>query len=160
MPGISGVHGTVTPGGRHVVTMVLCRVGCAGRGGPVWAGQARCADAVRGCPCGPAARSPRARTYGGQRRRSEHRLVAFTQVRWYMEVQAGAFCKTVGSAYVGSNPTPATSFRRSRPVTRDCVTGFSRERERLRRPLALGVGHAWARFRHLQLPDNADSDGF
>jgi hypothetical protein len=72
----------------------------------------------------------------------------------------GAVCKTVGSAYVGSNPTPATNFRRSKPVTRDCVTGFSRERERLRRPLALGVGHAWARFRHLQLPDIADSDGF
>jgi hypothetical protein len=30
-------------------------------------------------------------------------------VRWYMEVQAGAYCKTVGSAYVGSNPTPATT---------------------------------------------------
>ena len=26
-----------------------------------------------------------------------------------MEVQAGAVCKTVGSAYVGSNPTPATT---------------------------------------------------
>src|SRR5712672_657770 len=30
------------------------------------------------------------------------------QVRGYMEVQAVAVCKTVGSAYVGSNPTPAT----------------------------------------------------
>ena len=28
MPGTSGVHGTVTPGGRDVVTMVLCRAGC------------------------------------------------------------------------------------------------------------------------------------
>ncbi len=46
------------------------------------------------------------------------------QVRGYVEVQAGAYCKTVGSAYVGSNPTPATSFRRSEPVTLDCVTGF------------------------------------
>jgi hypothetical protein len=26
-----------------------------------------------------------------------------------MEVQAGEYCKTVGSAYVGSNPTPATT---------------------------------------------------
>jgi hypothetical protein len=26
-----------------------------------------------------------------------------------VEVQAGAGCKTVGSAYVGSNPTPATN---------------------------------------------------
>ena len=31
------------------------------------------------------------------------------QVRGYMEVQAVAVCKTVGSAYVGSNPTPATT---------------------------------------------------
>jgi len=31
------------------------------------------------------------------------------QVRGYVEVQAGAGCKTVGSAYVGSNPTPATT---------------------------------------------------
>ena len=57
-----------------------------------------------------------------------------------MEVQAGAFCKTVGSAYVGSNPTPATHFRRSKPVTLDCVTGVSRERERLRGPSAVPGG--------------------
>ena len=104
-----GVHGTVTPGGRHVVTMVLCRVGCVRRGGPVCAGQARCPDTVRGCPCGRAARSPRARTYSGQRRHSGHHPVASAQVRWYLEVQAGKYCKTVGSAYVGSNPTPATT---------------------------------------------------
>ena len=30
-------------------------------------------------------------------------------VRGHIEVQAGAYCKTVGSAYVGSNPTPATT---------------------------------------------------
>ena len=45
-----------------------------------------------------------------------------------------AVCKTAGSAYVRSNPTPATHLRRSEPVTLECVTGFSRERERLRRP--------------------------
>ncbi len=28
-----------------------------------------------------------------------------------MKVEAGAYCKTVGSAYVGSNPTPATPAR-------------------------------------------------
>ena len=33
----------------------------------------------------------------------------FTQVRDRIEVQVGAYCKTVGSAYVGSNPTPATT---------------------------------------------------
>jgi hypothetical protein len=32
MSGTSGVHGTVTPGGRHVATMVLYRAGCV-RGG-------------------------------------------------------------------------------------------------------------------------------
>ena len=109
MPGTSGVHSTVTAGGRHVVTMVPCHAACVRRGSPVCAGQARCADAVRGCPCGPAVRSPRARTYCGQRRCNGHRPVAFAQVRWYVEVQAGEYCKTVGSAYVGSNPTPATT---------------------------------------------------
>src|SRR5580658_1929447 len=66
------------------------------------------------------------------------------QVNGPVEWQVGAVCKTVGSAYVGSNPTPATRFRRSKPVTLDCVTGFSRERERLRRPSAVSVGYAWA----------------
>jgi hypothetical protein len=53
--------------------------------------------------------SPSARTYSGQRRRNKHRLAVFVQVREHIEVQAGAVCKTVGSAYVGSNPTPATT---------------------------------------------------
>src|SRR5437016_9545509 len=52
----------------------------------------------------------------------------------------GAVCKTVGSAYVGSNPTPATHFRRSEPVTPDCVTGFCGQNERLRKPSALFRG--------------------
>ena len=34
----------------------------------------------------------------------------FAQVRGHLEVQAVAVCKTVGSAYVGSNPTPATPW--------------------------------------------------
>ena len=68
------------------------------------------ADSVRGCPCDPAAGSPRSRTYSGQRRRGRHRLPVFAQVRDHVEVQAGAVCKTVGSAYVGSNPTPATTW--------------------------------------------------
>ena len=50
---------------------------------------------------------PGARTYGGRRRRSGHPLMVFTQVTG--QVKAGAGCKTVGSAYVGSNPTPATT---------------------------------------------------
>ncbi len=108
---------------------------------------ARCADSVRGCPCHPAAGSPRARTYSGQRRHREHRPVTFVQVRWHMEVQAGEVCKTVGSAYVGSNPTPATHFRRSKPVTLNCVTGFSRERERFSRPSAVSRGLCVGRLR-------------
>ena len=95
---------------------VSCRLRRAG--GPVWAGQARCADAVRGCPCGRAARSTRARTYSGQRRHSGHHPVTFAQVRWCMEVQAGEYCKTVGSAYVGSNPTPATISENGRLLRR------------------------------------------
>ena len=47
-------------------------------------------------------------------------FTASSQVSKYMT----AVCKTVGSAYVGPNRTPATHFRRSEPVTLDCVTGF------------------------------------
>ena len=57
-----------------------------------------------------------------------------------MEVQAVAVCKTVGSAYVGSNPTPATQKPRSEPVTPDGVTGFSAQNERLQKPSALFRG--------------------
>ncbi len=80
--------------------------------------------------------------------------VMFAQIRRGMEGQAGACCKTVGSAYVGSNPTPATSFRRSEPVTLDCVTGFSRERERLRRPSAVPRGPYVGRIRWLEATVN------
>src|SRR6266567_4970734 len=59
----------------------------------------------------------------------------------------GAVCKTVGSAYVGSNPTPATHFRRSEPVTLECVTGFSAERERLHGPSAVSRGLCVGRIR-------------
>jgi len=69
---------------------------------------ADCADGVRGCPCDVLSPCLRSRTYSGQRPYSGPRLVTFAQVRWYIEVQAGEYCKTVGSAYVGSNPTPAT----------------------------------------------------
>jgi hypothetical protein len=62
------------------------------------------------------------------------------QIRGYVEVQAGAVCKTVGFAYPGSNPGPATSFRSSEPVTQSCVTGFPPQSERLRRPSAFGFG--------------------
>src|SRR6266568_9473218 len=59
----------------------------------------------------------------------------------------GTGCKTVGSAYVGSNPTPATHLRRSKPVTLDCVTGFCAQRERLREPSAVSRGLCVGRIR-------------
>ena len=49
-----------------------------------------CADNVRGCPCDPAAGSPRVRTHSGQRRCGKPHLVVFAQVTGHMEVQAGA----------------------------------------------------------------------
>jgi len=62
-------------------------------------------------------------------------------------------CKTVGSAYPGSNPGPATHKPRSEPVTRKCVTGSDAESKRCRRPL---VGHAWARSRRLRVLADLD----
>ena len=57
----------------------------------------------------------------------------------------GGICKTVGSAYDGSNPSPATQKPRSEPLTRNCVSGSGAENERFRRPLLVAVGHTWAR---------------
>ncbi len=37
------------------------------------------------------------------------RGMEYPQVSGYSDGQAWAVCKTVGSAYVGSNPTPATT---------------------------------------------------
>ena len=48
-------------------------------------------------------------------------LTTFTQAT----AVSPELCKTVGSAYVGSNPTAATSFRRSKSVTRPRVSGFA-----------------------------------
>ena len=102
----------IVPCGPSVCCLVA-RAGC-GRSrardmpkGLCWS--ACCADSVRGCPCDPAAGSPRARTYSGRRRCGEPYLAVFTQVRGHLEVQVREYCKTVGSAYVGSNPTPATT---------------------------------------------------
>jgi hypothetical protein len=82
-----------------------------------------CADGVRSCPRGSAAGSPRARTYSGQRRCGRHRLWVFAQVRGPVEMQAGACCKTVGSAYVGSNPTPATTCKTARWLRKRGLAG-------------------------------------
>jgi len=134
---------------------------CGERGLPASLGRsAHCADGDRGCPCDRTQRGLRARTNSGQRRRSEPRTTSFAHVRGHMEVQAGAYCKTVGSAYVGSNPTPATRFRSSEPVTWDCVTGSCVQRERLRRPPALVVGHGWARSSHPPMSAMSDPYAF
>jgi hypothetical protein len=78
-------------------------------GVPACFGRSACsADGVRGCPRDPPSGCQRPRTYGGQRRCGECHSAAFAQVSGSVKVQAGAYCKTVGSAYVGSNPTPAT----------------------------------------------------
>ena len=52
-------------------------------------------------PCQAAAGCPRSRTYSGQRRCATCMMTTFAHVRGHMEVQAGAYCKTVGSAYSG-----------------------------------------------------------
>src|SRR5579864_4986539 len=49
-----------------------------------------------GCPCDPATGSPRARRRSGQRRCGKPHQLVFAQVRGHMEVQVGAYCKTVG----------------------------------------------------------------
>jgi hypothetical protein len=79
-------------------------------GVPACFGRSACsADGVRGCPRDPPSGCQRPRTYGGQRRRRECHSAAFAQVRGYVMGRGVAVCKTVGSAYVGSNPTPATT---------------------------------------------------
>ena len=79
-------------------------------GVPAYFGRSACsADGVRGCPRDPPSGCQRPRTYGGQRWRGECHSAAFAQVRGYVMGWGVAVCKTVGSAYVGSNPTPATT---------------------------------------------------
>jgi hypothetical protein len=61
------------------------------------------------CPCGGRTAGRRPRTYNGQRRRDKADPVVSMQVNSRVTCCRGEFCKTVGSAYVGSNPTPATT---------------------------------------------------
>src|SRR6266702_5392318 len=75
----------------------------------VCAGQDVSTDGVRGYPRAGPRKLPRARTYSGQGRRAERHTTSFSQISGRVEGQAVAVCKTVGSAYVGSNPTPATT---------------------------------------------------
>jgi hypothetical protein len=73
------------------------------------AGHTGCTDAVRICPWCAAVRALPVRTYSGQIQVFTWRLEEFGQVSGYSDGVGVAVCKTVGSAYVGSNPTPATS---------------------------------------------------
>jgi hypothetical protein len=75
----------------------------------VWVFPGSCAGPVRGCPWDRPRGSPQPRTYSGQRRHAETSPVTFAQVNGDVASRGGAVCKTVGSAYVGSNPTPATT---------------------------------------------------
>jgi hypothetical protein len=118
-----------------------------GAGGVPACGSGELDGAVHTCTRDRRRGWPGARTYGGRRRRSGHPLMVFTQVTGQVEVEAGAGCKTVGSAYVGSNPTPATHLRRSEPVTLNCVIGFCVQNERLRKPSALFCGLCVGRIR-------------
>jgi hypothetical protein len=144
MEGASGVYG-------RCASYAGCVAGHAGRagtsGGWCWAagdasacGFGMLYGPVHGCPQDRRWGWPGARTYSGQGHGRARHARSFSQVRTYVEVQAGAVCKTVGSAYVGSNPTPATRFRSSEPVTRDCVTGVCAQRERFIRPSAVVRG--------------------
>ena len=76
----------------------------------VWEFSGFCGRPVRGCTRDRPRGSVGVRTYGVQPARYKHHPASFAQVTGHMEVQAGAYCKTVSSAYVGSNPTPATPW--------------------------------------------------
>jgi hypothetical protein len=105
------------------------------------------ADGVRSCPAISARGARRPRTYDGRARSCGQHQRPFPQVIAHVEVQVGEHCKTVGSAYVGSNPTPATRSRRSEPVTWNCVTGFYVQSERFIRPSAVVCGLCVGQFR-------------
>ena len=68
------------------------------------------------------------------------------QVNGYSDGLGSAHCKTVGLAYVGSNPTPATQTPRSDPMPVFPEAGPQRVRERFGRPFPVAVGQLWARF--------------
>src|SRR5713226_1758301 len=99
------------------------------------AGQQARTDAVRVRPRVHPTGPSRARTYGGQGRPRRPPSATYAQVRRYIGVPGQTVCKTVGYAYPGSNPGPATQKPRSEPVTRNCVTGSDAESKRFRRPL-------------------------
>src|SRR5690242_16701203 len=74
----------------------------------------------------------------------------------------GAVCKTVGSAYVGSNPTPATTSEQ--PPTSGYVVGAVLVADRPMQPDAAGsrhmpllAGYSWDRSRQVWPPKRSGS---
>jgi hypothetical protein len=65
------------------------------------------------------------RTPHGQRRRLTRLRKKFPQLNAYSGGVGSAPCKTVGLAYVGSNPTPATTCVNSRLTANSRVSGLS-----------------------------------
>src|ERR1035438_4985851 len=64
------------------------------------------------CPClsgDSLTRGPGARTYNGQGLPRRSLSNSYAQVKGDIGTSGQAVCKTVGLAYVGSNPTPATT---------------------------------------------------
>ena len=92
VPGVTGVTITMAPALAHPAAEAFCLRFCRVVRAFTWLS----VDLRRGSPC--------ARTYSGQRVRREHQEALFPQVICYVEVQAVAVCKTVGSAYVDNPP--------------------------------------------------------
>jgi len=124
-----------------------CRCGQGTSGTPKSerAGQQARTDAVRVCPQFHHSEPLRSRTYSGRACPPRPRSTAYAQVRRYTGVSEQAVCKTVGLAYVGSNPTPATQNPRSERLVRSCVSGSCAQEERFGRPFPVAVGQLWAR---------------
>jgi len=70
-------------------------------------------------PLSPAARC----TYGVQKRCREHSRIVFAQVNGYVPAVGAECCKTVGFAYPGSNPGPATTCGNAPPAADSRLRG-------------------------------------
>src|SRR6266700_1143177 len=104
-PGVRGEAGLGAPrAGAFAGESIVAGASACGFGS--------CPALAGGCTClyaGSAAWERRRVYIWCTARRARALPAPFAQVRELMKVQAGAGCKTVGSAYVGSNPTPATT---------------------------------------------------
>src|SRR6266498_3943592 len=93
-------------------------------------------------------RSPfRARSAIRSRDISSQSLPAARAIQQCASWRTRSDVKPAACAYVGSNPAPATQNPRSKPVTRNCVTGFCVQRERFIGPSAAFRGLCVGRIR-------------